>query len=193
LKYLNRGSYFREIVCFMPSHLTHFRIRFSTIQPSGGRRDELLNLTWSDIDFEIQTVRFVPKRSSEVILAWEPKDHQIREVPIPSETLQLLVNLQLETEEASPYVFISKARLLHILKRRSQGNWEPDSEIINNLIRDLKVTCRHAGANPFTVHDLRRSCITNWSKKLPIQTVQQLAGHPSIETTRKILYLGPTV
>ncbi|UCE50797.1 MAG: site-specific integrase, partial [Phycisphaerales bacterium] len=45
--------------------------------------------------------------------------------------------------------------------------------------------CRHEGANPFTLHDLRRSCITNWSKKLPIQTVQQLAGHSSIETTRK--------
>ena len=97
----------------------------------------------------------------------------------------MLVNLQLDTEEASHYVFISKARFLHILNRRSQGNWEPDSEIINNLIRDLKVMCRHAGANPFTLHDLRRSCITNWSKKLPIQTVQQLAGHSSIETTRK--------
>ena len=152
---------------------------------SGGRRDELLNLTWSDIDFETQTISFVPKQASEVILAWEPKDHQIREVPIPSETLQLLVNLQLDTEEASPYVFISKAWLLHMLNRRSQGNWEPDSEIIINLIRDLKVMYRHAGANPYTLHDLRRSCITNWSRKLPIQTVQQLAGHSSIETTRK--------
>jgi len=152
---------------------------------SGGRRDELLNLTWSDIDFETQTVRFVPKRSSEMILAWEPKDHQIREVPIPSETLQLLVNLQLETEETSPYVFISKSRLLHILERRSQGNWEPDSDIINNLIRDLKVMCRQAAVNPFTFHDLRRSCITNWSKKLPIQAVQHLAGHSSMETTRR--------
>ncbi|MCK4294776.1 MAG: tyrosine-type recombinase/integrase [Planctomycetes bacterium] len=97
----------------------------------------------------------------------------------------MLLNLQLETEEASPYVFISKARLLHILNRRSRGDWEPDSEIVNNLVRDLKVICRHAGANPFTFHDLRRSCIANWSKKLPIQTVQQLAGHSSIETTRK--------
>ena len=30
---------------------------------SGGRRDELLNLTWSDIDFETQAVRFVPNGS----------------------------------------------------------------------------------------------------------------------------------
>ena len=152
---------------------------------SGGRRDELLNLTWSDIDFETQIVRFAPKQASTDVLAWEPKDHHIREVPIPSETLQLLVNLQFETEEASPYVFISKARLLHVLNRRSQGDWEPDSEIVNNLIRDLEVMCRHAGVNTFALHDLRRSCITNWSKKLPIQTVQHLAGHSSIETTRR--------
>jgi len=30
-----------------------------------------------------------------------------------------------------------------------------------------------------------RSCITNWAKRLPIQTVQFLAGHSNIATTRK--------
>ena len=162
-----------------------WRVLLALAYTSGGRRDELLNLTWSDVDFETQTVQFAPKRASAVILAWEHKDHQIRQVPIPSETLQLLVNLQLETEEATSYAFIGKARLSHILHRRAQGDWEPDSEIINNLVRNLKVMCRHAGVNPFTFHDLRRSCITNWSKKLPIQTVQHLAGHSSIETTRR--------
>jgi len=34
-------------------------------------------------------------------------------------------------------------------------------------------------------HDLRRSCITNWARRLPIQTVQHLAGHSSITTTRR--------
>ena len=36
-----------------------------------------------------------------------------------------------------------------------------------------------------TLHDLRRSAITNWAKRLPIQAVQVLAGHSSITTTRK--------
>ena len=162
-----------------------WKVLLALAYTSGGRRDELLNLTWSDVDFDTQTVRFAPKQTSGHILGWEPKDHQIREVPIPSETLQLLVNLQFETEEPSPYVFIGKARLCHILDRRSKGNWEPGSEIVNNLVRDLKVMCRHTTVNAFTLHDLRRSCITNWSKVLPIQAVQQLAGHSSIETTRK--------
>ena len=34
---------------------------------------------------------------------------------------------------------------------------------------------RPAAVKPFAVHDLRRSCITNWAKKLPIQSVQHLA------------------
>jgi len=35
------------------------------------------------------------------------------------------------------------------------------------------------------LHDIHRSAITNWAKKLPIQVVQQLAGHSDIATTRK--------
>jgi integrase len=113
-------------------------------------------------------------------LSYGPKIRITRNIAVNQHGCQLflLENLQL-------YVFISKARLLRVLNRRSQSDWEPDSEIVNNLIRDLKVMCRHAGVNPFTLHDLRRSCITNWSKKLPIQTVQHLAGHSSIETTRR--------
>jgi len=34
-------------------------------------------------------------------------------------------------------------------------------------------------------NDLRRSAITNWAKKLPIQVFQILAGHSDIATTRK--------
>jgi len=36
-----------------------------------------------------------------------------------------------------------------------------------------------------TLHDLRRSAITNWASQLPIQVVQQLTGHSDIATTRK--------
>lgn len=152
---------------------------------SAGRRDELLNLTWSDIDFENQNVSFLPKQASEFILAWEPKDHESRVIPIPPETVQLLANLQAESDEDSPYVFIKTNRLKHILRRRSEGTWQPDNEIVNNLTRSLEVICRKADVEFFTPHDLRRSCITNWAKKLPIQIVQQLAGHSNMTTTQK--------
>ncbi len=152
---------------------------------SAGRRDELLNLTWSDVDFENQNVSFSPKQASELILAWEPKDHESRVIPIPPETIQLLANLQAESNEGSSYVFIKTDRLKHILKRRAKGTWQPDNELINNLSRSLEVVCRKAKVEYFTPHDLRRSCITNWAKKLPIQTIQQLAGHSNMATTQK--------
>jgi len=152
---------------------------------SAGRRDELLNLIWSDIDFEKQNVSFVPKKDSKLILAWQPKDHESRVVPIPAEAIQLLANLQTESAERNPYVFVSTGRWKHILDRRSRGTWQPDYEIINNLTRSIEVFCRRANIEYFTPHDLRRSCITNWAKRLPIQTVQFLAGHSNITTTRK--------
>jgi integrase len=52
-------------------------------------------------------------------------------------------------------------------------------------MRDVTTIIRRAKVEAFTLHDLRRSCITNWAKSLPIQAVQQLAGHSNIETTRK--------
>ncbi len=152
---------------------------------TAGRRDELLNLTWSDIDFENQNISFSPKDASKKILSWEPKDHESRTIPIPEEVASLLAKFQTDCDEGNPYLFIKTNRLTHILHRRKIGTWEDDFELINNLIRSLEVICNRAKIEPFTPHDLRRSCITNWAKKLPIQVVQKLAGHSHMETTRK--------
>jgi len=152
---------------------------------SGGRRDELMNLRWADIDFESHNVRFVPKETSSRQLAWQPKDHEARTIPIPRETVPLLANLQAESDEGNPYVFLATKRIEHILRRRSAGTWQSDFELVNNLTRSLEVLCGHAEVDYFTPHDLRRSCITNWARRLPIQTVQYLAGHSSIATTRR--------
>ena len=158
---------------------------FSVAYTTAGRRDEILNLTWADIDFENWTASFSPKKASTKILFWEPKDHESRTIPIPEEIVLILAKLQAESDEGNPYVFLKTPRLNHILHRRKMGTWESDFELINNLTRSIKVICKRAEVEVFTPHDLRRSCITNWAKKLPIQTVQHLAGHSNMETTRK--------
>ncbi len=57
--------------------------------------------------------------------------------------------------------------------------------MVNNL-RQRFITIRsHASVAKCTIHDLRRSAITNWARQLPIQVVQTLPGHASITTTRK--------
>lgn len=57
--------------------------------------------------------------------------------------------------------------------------------MVNNLLKRLKAFCHRSNVKEFSLHDLRRSCITNWAEKLPIQAVQELAGHSKMETTRK--------
>jgi len=106
-------------------------------------------------------------------------------VPISDESTQLLTNMQAESEEEHPYAFVSVRRLGRILQRRACGRWNPTSEVINNVARDLGVIRHRACVLKCTLHDLRRSAITNWAQKLPIQVVQQLAGHSDISTTRK--------
>jgi len=63
--------------------------------------------------------------------------------------------------------------------------WNSRSDVVNNLGRDFDVIRRRSGIPQCTLHDLRRSVITNWAQRLAIQVVQQLAGHSNIATTRK--------
>jgi integrase len=57
--------------------------------------------------------------------------------------------------------------------------------LVNNVLRRFKTLCRKAKVGPYSVHDLRRSCITNWARELPIHVVQKLAGHSDIRTTQR--------
>jgi len=137
------------------------------------------------LDFENQQIHISPKKETAKTIEWEPKDHEKRVVPMADETAQLLANLQAQAKEGFPYIFVSPKRIEKIRERQKIGKWTPRSEIINNLGRDFGVIRSRAGVAECTLHDLRRSVITNWARQLPIQVVQQLAGHSDISTTRK--------
>lgn len=162
-----------------------WRAFFSVAYGSGLRKSEILNLTWSDIDFENQQVYVQAKEHTEDTIEWEPKDHQNRAVPVSDKTTQLLANLQAGSIEGYPYIFILPQRFERIKHRVKIGRWNSRSEVINNMIRDFDVIRRRSGIAKCTMHDLRRSAVTNWAQHLPIQVVQQLAGHSNISTTRK--------
>ncbi len=123
--------------------------------------------------------------SSTSLLGWNPKSRKNRIVPMFDESTQFLVDLHAQAKECFPYIFISPQRLKRIRERQKIGKWNLRSQIINNLDRDFHILRCKAGVDYCVPHDLRRSAITNWAKKLPIQVVQQLAGHSDISTTRK--------
>lgn len=151
----------------------------------GLRKNEILNLTWADVDFYNQMLHIRAKEASKQVLKWEPKTHENRSVPLADETAQYLANIQAESIEGFPYIFISSERIKHIKKLESQGKWSGINDISNNTLRDFGVIRKKAGVSKCNIHDLRRSAITNWAQALPIQVVQQFAGHSNITTTRK--------
>lgn len=69
------------------------------------------------------------------------------------------------------------------VSRRPQANG--GQGLVNNVLRRFKTLCRRADIGSYSLHDMRRSCITNWAGDLPIHVVQQLAGHSDMRTTQK--------
>jgi len=152
---------------------------------SGLRRNEILHLTWNDIDFENQLIKVTAKKLSKKILEWDPKGRRNRIVPLSDENCQLLADLHAQAKEHYPYIFISPQQLKRIQERQKIGDWDTRSQVINNLDRNFRLLRSKVGIEECVIHDLRRSAITNWAKKLPIKVVQELADHSDISTTRK--------
>ena len=112
-------------------------------------------------------------------------------MPIPTITIDLLTRLQAQADAGNPYVLIPTDRLRHIQAAKAVGTWREGQAVINNLERDWRQLVSGADLPHTTIHDLRRSAITNWERVLPIHVVMKLAGHASMETTRRY-YLAVT-
>ncbi len=159
---------------------------------SGLRRGEALNLMWNDLDLEAQQVYIQAKPWGESSIEWEPKNHEVRRVPLPRVIRKYLEELHAESTDHSPYVFVGTERLRQILRLHGIGRWHSKCEIICNAPKTFTRIYRRAGLLKCTLHDLRRSAITNWAQQLPIHIVQKFAGHSSIATTRKYYLTVPS-
>jgi integrase len=159
---------------------------------TGMRRGELLNTTWSDIDFEHKCVDVSPKKDTEYIWEWHIKDTDRRTLPLTDELVQLLVEYQTTRPEKYPYLFIPSSHYDYIQRLRKEGKWSVQRGCcpVNNFERQFKVVLRTAGIENGGFHDLRRTCLTNWfSNGLSEHDVMTMAGHASFETTR-LFYLA---
>ena len=140
----------------------------------GLRLGEVINLTWSDADFERHQLQVARKTGSQARLAWTPKDKDARIVPLPGAAVTVLVELQLVAADGQEYVFvISKGPATGQRLKRS------------NLWRDFQAIREKAGVPACSFHDLRKSYCTNLADAVPLHVVQELAGHADIRTTRK--------
>jgi integrase len=161
----------------------------SVAYTTGARTGEIVNLMWTDVDFEKNRIRIVSKEAHGDIKEWEPKDHEGRILPVPAGAMQLLADLQVTSAEGCPYAFVPAWRWEYIMKARESGKQTDARFLLNNLHRRFSTLRKHAGIAKCTLHDFRRSCITNLARELPIHVVQKLAGHSDINTTR-LYYLA---
>jgi len=140
----------------------------------GLRIGEVLNLTWSDVDFERCQICVVRKDVSERRAAWTPKDKDMRVLPLPDQAVSVLVELQLAGSDGQEYVFVNG-------RGPAAGNRMKRA----NLWRDFQTIRERAKLPKCSFHDLRKSYCTNLAGMVPLHVVQELAGHADIRTTRK--------
>lgn len=86
----------------------------------GLRLGEVINLTWSDVDFEMHRLRVVRKAASKQRAAWTPKDKDMRIVPLPDAAVSILAELQLSAADGQEYVFVTRRGRQQVNGRRSR-------------------------------------------------------------------------
>ncbi len=158
---------------------------------TGMRRGELLNMAWSDIDFDDHVINITGKHNTDETWEWLIKDHEERTVPISENTTTLLIGLQEKCPPGYPYVFIPQSRYDFIqTERRAKGNWtysDSRSDVYNNFYKQFDSILVRAGIKKRgKFHDYRSTALSNWfAQGVSEYEVMKLAGHSSFETTHR--------
>lgn len=132
---------------------------------SGMRPAELAYLSWSDVDFEMNTVKITSKPP-----LWIIKTKQERVIPLNNTALQILKDLY--------------------IKRRSHWVFSNNNKPVKSNRRAINTAAKRAGIKrKITPNMLRHSFASILLLKgVDIKTVMELMGHTSIGTTQKYLH-----
>ena len=86
------------------------------------RRNEILHLTWLDIDFDNQRINISAKKGARELLAWELKNRKNHIVPMSEKTAQLLVNIQATAPGGHSYIFVTRRVLRELWSYEKMAN-----------------------------------------------------------------------
>ncbi len=156
---------------------------------TGMRKSELLNCTWSDIDFETRQLTITAKADTALTWLWLIKDSEERDVPLTDEVLKALTIHQVAQPDGIPYVFVPPLRYAYIQQLRQRGEWSLSDarlKISTNFYPQFHRILKKAAVTKGIFHDLRRTAITNWFEDgLSEFDIMKLAGHSSFNTTHQ--------
>jgi len=128
---------------------------------TGMRKSELLNLRWSDIDFE-----------RGVIYLLRTKNNEKREIPMNEAVKTAFISVR--KDPICPYIFHTK-------------NGEPFLEIRKLFAKALM----KAGITNFRYHDLRHTFASQLAmSQVDMNTIRELLGHKSLRMTLRYSHLS---
>jgi integrase len=143
---------------------------------TGMRLSEIMNLQWSDIDFEANTIKIQNK------LTFETKTRRNREIALtPAIRDTLLISNNIPENKVVPfrnpnhYIF---------------GNRNGFKFSSNYISHKFKRYVRKAGLNSkVCAHSLRHGALSNMAANgTPVHILQEIAGHTDINTTERYLH-----
>jgi integrase len=162
------------------------RVLLVVLYTVGLRRREALCLTWDDVDFDEGILHVAARKKQGYVQSFTPKDHERREVPMPQQAIDLLKEWRKLAPRGCPYIFMDAGRWEYYRDCVDRGEWSEHQHLVNNSLRKFQTLCKLARIKKFSLHDLRRSCITNWARNgVPMHVAQEYAGHADINTTRE--------
>ena len=137
-----------------------------TVLHTLARIDEILKLTWDDINFEKRLLSKWTRKSG----SGSPKEIRVN---INDELYQILWN-RWQTREQDTWVFFNPATKTRYLKRP----------------KFMKGLCKRAGIEPIGFHTLRHfmSSLLDDNPKISTKTIQKILGHASKRTTEIYLH-----
>lgn len=161
----------QELAKFLAACVPSELAMFATYLLTGFREQEVMYLFWSDVSFQLRTIRVTAKPD----LGFSPKRSEEREIPLHGELAKLLERHPRQGD--GRFIFPSPA-----------GNRE------QNMLLKCKAVAERCGLDPtkFDLKTFRSSYCTRMLRfGFDVRTVQHWMGHKSLETTMR--YLAPAV
>ncbi len=136
---------------------------------TGLRREELLHLTWDDVDFSRRSLVVQAKDG------WRPKDYEVRRVPLNAEALRVLREIRLRSDGGRGWVFPGR-----------RDAFAPDclTHEFKKLLKALEIEGHlHTLRHTFASHLVMQGA--------DLYTVAKLLGHANTKTTEIYAHLAP--
>jgi integrase len=106
-------------------------------------------------------------------IPWGKTENSVRKIPM-TPRVDAIITARERTRGDSPWLFPAPT---------ASGHIEPSS-----LKKQHAKACKLAKLEPFDLYTFRHTCLTRWAPHMDVFTLQYLAGHSDIRTTRRYIH-----